>query len=113
MTQTSERDDEDMTPAQTRIVRRVRRLMLFSSLIMAAGILAVLGVIAYRLSAGTERGRPPDENASLPKGARVLSTAVSDGRLAVTIEIAGAIEVRLFDLATLEPRGRVTFRTEP
>ena len=51
--------------------------------------------------------------ALLPKGARVVQTAVADDRLVVTIEIGGAIEVRTFDLKTLRPAGRLRFATEP
>jgi hypothetical protein len=43
----------------------------------------------------------------------VLSTAVSDGRLVVTIEVAGATEVRLYDLGTLKPRGRLRLEGKP
>lgn len=80
---------------------------------MTVGILAIFSVIAYRLSAGAERGPSPEANLSLPKGARIVSTAVADGKLFVTIEIAGATEMRIFDLMTLEPRGRVTFSIAP
>jgi hypothetical protein len=81
---------------------------------MMLGILLVLGVIGYRLFATAERGRPAtDAIAALPKGARVLSTALADGKLAVTFEVAGAVEVWLYDLATLEPRGRLQFVPAP
>ncbi len=101
-------DETPLDPAQARIVQKVRRLALGSSLIMVLGILLVLGVIGYRLFATAERGLPAtDAIVALPKGARVISTAVADGKLAVTIEIAGAIEVRLYDLTTLEQRGRL------
>jgi hypothetical protein len=113
MTRTPESDDEPLDPAQVRVVRRLRGLMLFSGLIMVGGFIVVFGVIAYRLSAGTERGKSAESNVSLPKGARVVATAVSGDKLLITIEIAGATEVRIYDLATLEPRGRLTIKTEP
>jgi hypothetical protein len=50
---------DDLSPEQARVVLRVRRMMLGSLLVMAAGFLAVFGVIAYRLYAGAERSRPP------------------------------------------------------
>ncbi len=34
-------------------------------------------------------------------------------RIAVTIEVGGAIEIRTFDLRTLKPAGRLKFATEP
>lgn len=107
-------DETPLDPAQARIVQKVRRLALGSSLIMMLGILLVLGVIGYRFFVTAERGRPAtDAIVALPKGARVISTAVADGKLAVTIELAGAIEVRLYDLSTLEPRGRLQFVPAP
>lgn len=87
--------------------------MLLSSLIMIGGFIVVFGVIAYRLSTADQVDAPIEANISLPAGARVLSTAISDGQLAVTVELAGNIEVRFYDLATLKPRGRMTFATEP
>lgn len=107
-------DETPLDPAQERIVQKVRRLALGSSLIMMLGILLVLGVIGYRLYATAEKARPAaDAIAALPKGARVISTAVADGKLAVTIDVAGAIEVRLYDLTTLEPRGRLQLVPAP
>ena len=41
----------------------------------------------------------------LPKGAKVIATAVADDRIAVTIEQGGTVEVRTFDLKTLQPPG--------
>jgi hypothetical protein len=38
---------------------------------------------------------------------------VSEDRIAVTIETAGALEVRTFDLRTLKPMGRLRFASEP
>ena len=47
----------------------------------------------------------PDVTAALPAGAKVMSTAVGDGHIVVTIEVDGAIELRSFDLDTLKPLG--------
>ena len=47
-------DGDDLSPGQARVVQRVRRLMFGSLLVMAAGFLAVFGVIAYRLYAGAD-----------------------------------------------------------
>ena len=93
---------------------------------MLGGLLAVFGVISYRLyvssttSAGTSTATAPAEadapieaNIGLPKGARVLSTAIANGRMTVTMELGGRTEVRLYDLATQKQLGRVTFRTQP
>ncbi len=95
------------------MVRKLRRMAVFSTILMIGGFLAVFGVIAYRLSnapAPQAQAIPAITNA-LPKGSRVISTAVSDGRIVVTIDRNGATEVRIFDLATLQLRG--TLRLEP
>jgi hypothetical protein len=103
-----------LDPAQAQLLQRVRRLAIASSLVMLVGLLAVFGVIGYRLFAGAERGRPaPDLTVALPKGARVVATAVAEGKLAVTLEIGGATEVRFYDLSTLEARGRLRLVPEP
>ena len=108
MTQSLDDDEKPLDPAQAEIVRKMRRLTLLSSLIMVGGFLVVFGVIAYRMSTSTGPEAPVEANFALPAGARVLSTAASDGRLAVTIEIGGVTEVYLFDLVTLKPRGKLT-----
>jgi hypothetical protein len=111
-------DEKPLDPAQAAVVQRQRRLMLISSLIMVGGLLAVFGVIAYRLSTTTtttattttvETDAPIEANIGLPKGARVLSTAIANGRATVTMDIAGRTEVRVYDLATQKQLGRVTF----
>ena len=49
----------------------------------------------------------------LPKGARIVATAVAEDRIVVTVEVGGALEIRTFDLRTLKPTGRLQFATEP
>ena len=48
-------DEQPLTPAQTRMVARVRWLMLMSGFATVLGIAVVLGVVGYRMfrSAGT------------------------------------------------------------
>jgi hypothetical protein len=121
MTHSPVTDDKPLDPAQAAVVQRLRRLMLISSLIMLGGLLAVFGVIAYRLSttttataaATTEADAPIEANIGLPKGARVLSTTIANGRATVTMDLGGRTEARVYDLATQKQLGRVTFRTQP
>jgi hypothetical protein len=49
----------------------------------------------------------------LPRGAKVISTAINEGKLVVTVELGGLVEVLLYDLDNLQPRGRFTIRTAP
>jgi hypothetical protein len=113
-----ERPDSDkpLDPAAARVIARVRRLMLISGATTLVAIAAVVGVIGYRIYRAGGSAPPPnpaDVTALLPKGARIISTAVGQDRIAVTIEAGGAVEIRTFDLATLRPTGRLRFTTEP
>src|SRR5262249_50821644 len=94
-------DREELTPEQARVVRRGRRRMQGSMLVMAAGFVAVFGVIAYRLYAGAERAWPPvEETLNLARGARLISTTATGDRLVVMVENGGVVEVLVYDLAT-------------
>jgi hypothetical protein len=105
-------EDEPLSPEQTRIVARVRWLMLISGIATVLGIAVVVTVIGYRFFGG--EGRPAaDMLTMLPKGARVISTAAAGDRIVVTIDLNGTIEIRTFDARTLAPAGRLRFATEP
>ena len=106
-------DDKPLSPEQQTIVAKVRWLMLISGFATVLGIAVVIGVIGYRVYGGGGSAAPAEVTAMLPKGAKIVSTAVTDSRIAVTIDVAGSIEVRVFDLKTLKPTGRLRFATEP
>jgi hypothetical protein len=108
---TSSDDEKPLDPAAARVVMRVRWLMIISGLTTMVAIAAVVGAIGYRVFRA--EGSAGDVTATLPKGTRVIATAVADDRIVVTIEIAGAVEIRLFDLKSLKPIGRLKFATEP
>jgi hypothetical protein len=96
------------------MVARVRWLMIISGLTTLVAIAAVIGVISYRISrTGGGSAATADGIVVLPKGARVIASSVTDDRLAVTLDIGGAIEIRTFDLKTLKQTGRIRFATEP
>ena len=96
------------------MVAKVRWLMVISGATTLLAVAAVLGVIGYRLfRVEGSAAAPTDVTALLPKGARILSTAVAEDRIAVTVDAGGAIEIRTFDLKTLKPTGRLRFATEP
>jgi hypothetical protein len=96
------------------VMARARRLMLISALTTAVAIAAVVGVIGYRLySRGdSTAGAITNGTVFLPQGARVVSTTISGDSIVVTIEVAGATEVRIFDRKTMAQTGRLTFATE-
>ena len=106
-------DDKPLAPEQQKIVAKVRWLMLISGFATVLGIAVVIGVIGYRFFRVDGSVAPAEMTALLPKGAKVVATAVAGDRIAVTVEWGGTIEVRTFDLKTLKPTGRLRFATEP
>ena len=101
------------TPEQAAIFARVRRLMLIAGLTTALAVGAVLIAIGYRLFRTEGSTLATDTTLMLPKGARILSTAVAGDRLVVTLDVGGSTEIRTFDAHTLKATGRLKFVTEP
>ena len=102
------------TPEQAALFARVRRMMLIACLTSALAVAVVLIAVGYRLYRG--EGSPvalTDTTASLPKGARIVSTGVAGDRLVVTLDIGGATDIRTFDAKTLKPAGTLKFASEP
>ena len=103
------------TPEQAALMARVRRMMLIAGLTSALAVAVVLIAVGYRLYRG--EGSPAAANAdiiaTLPKGARIVSTAVAGERLLLTLDIAGVTEIRTFDARTLKPAGKLQFVSEP
>lgn len=95
------------------MVAKVRRMMLIAGLTTALGIGALLVVIGYRLFKSEGSVVTAASTATLPKGARILSTAVAGDRVVLTLEVAGITEIRTFDVKTLKPVGILKFAQEP
>ena len=107
-------DEAPLDPAAARMAARVRWLMVISGLTTLVAIAAVIGVIGYRVfRADGSAAATVDATALLPKGARVVSTAVAEDRIVVTLDIGGATEIRTFALKSLKPIGRLRFAIEP
>jgi|SRR5262245_58637483 len=106
-------DEKPLDPEAARIVAKVRWLMLIAGFTTSVGVAAILGIIGYRVFKSEGSVAPADVTALLPKGARIVSTAVAEDRIAITLDIGGAIEIRTFDLRTLRQTGRLRFATEP
>jgi len=106
-------DEKPLDPAAAGIVAKVRWLMIISGATTLVAIAAVVGVIGYRVFRTEGSVARADVTAMLPKGARVTAISAAGDRIVVTIELAGAIEARIFDLKTLVPAGRLRFATEP
>lgn len=103
------------TPEQAALIARVRRMMLIAGLTSALAVAVVLIAVGYRLyrGEGSPAASATDIIATLPKGARIVSTAVAGERLVLTLDIAGVTEIRTFDAKTLKPAGRLKFVSEP
>ena len=101
------------TPEQSALFARVRRLMLIAGLTTAIAIAAVLIAIGYRLFRAGDSAPLTDTTAMLPKGARIVSTAVAGDRLVLTVDSNGSLEILTYDAKTLKPAGRLKYATEP
>jgi hypothetical protein len=106
-------DEKPLDPAAAGIVAKVRWLMIISGVTTLVAIAAVVGVIGYRVFRTEGSAVRADVTALLPKGARVVAISAAGDRIVVTIELAGALEARVFDAHTLAPAGRLRFGTEP
>ena len=103
------------TPEQAALMARVRRMMLIAGLTSALAVAVVLIAVGYRLyrGEGSPAAASADIIATLPKGARIVSTAVAGERLVLTLNIGGVTEIRTFDAKTLKPAGKLKFVSEP
>jgi hypothetical protein len=103
------------SPEQAALFARVRRLMLIAGLTTALAICAVLIAVGYRLFKSEGRAPEPagDVIATLPKGAKIVSTGVAGDRLVLTLDVGGVLEIRTFDAHTLRPAGKLKFANEP
>jgi hypothetical protein len=95
------------------LVARSRLMMIISAITTLIAIAAVVSVIGYRVLNSGGGVISADGIITLPKGARLISTVASAGRVAVLIDIGGAAELRTFDIKTLKQTGRLRFATEP
>jgi hypothetical protein len=86
--------------------------MYISSALTLAAVLVVLGLVGYRLLRSGEYHQT-DLAVTVPKGAKILQTAVAEDRIVVTLDVSGAIEIRTYDLHTLKPMGRLSFGFGP
>lgn len=103
------------TPEQAALFARVRRMMLIAGATTGIAVAAVLFAVGYRLfkGEGSVPSAATDVTATLPKGARIVSTAVAGERLVVTLDVGGTTEIRTFDARTLKPAGKLKFVSEP
>lgn len=88
-------------------------MMLIAGLTTALAVAALLVAIGYRLFRAEGSTPVTDITATLPKGARIVATAVAGDRLVITLDVADSVEIRTFDAKTLKPAGKLKFANEP
>jgi hypothetical protein len=105
--------DEELSPEQERIVRRMRLFVVMSTGIMVVGLLLVMSVIAWRLvkqDAPVTAAASGELQSVLPigKGQRITDTTSDGERLFVTVEGEdGRQSILVFDAASLAYRGKI------
>ncbi|PTW59720.1 hypothetical protein C8N35_106104 [Breoghania corrubedonensis] len=92
----------------------MKRLVLFSSLIMVAGLVAVFSAIIYKVNARSDSasavsGAQMAATISVGPDARVLSTQVDGARLFMLVEEGTARALLQFDATTGKLLGRTDF----
>jgi hypothetical protein len=106
--QMSTNDEKPLDRDAARVVAKARWLLMIASLTTFLAVATVIAVIGYRVFRDEGRVRQaPLASSVLSSGTKVLSSAVGDGRVVLTVESEGAIELLSFDLNTLKPLGRV------
>lgn len=95
-----------LTPETRAVIARARRSFLLSVGILLVGLLAVGGVIVYKLTNESGPALSAADYAlaavKLPAGADVVSAVAADGRLTVTFKTGGNTAIRIFDGKTGE-----------
>jgi hypothetical protein len=86
--------------------------MFISSALTLTALAVVLSLAGYRLLRSSGYA-PTDVVLTLPKGTKIVQTAVAEDRIIVTLDMGGAIEIRTYDLHTLKPVGRLSFGFAP
>ena len=100
--------EKPLDPEAARVVAKVRRLMMIATMTTFIAVAAVIAVIGYRVFKGEERVQVLQSvSATLPAGTKVLSSAIGEGRVVLTVEVNGAIELLSFDLHTFKPTARI------
>lgn len=102
-------DEKPLDPAVLEVQQRIRRLMMISGLTLGLGIFAVFMAILYRIFTygGAATPVPVVEGAAIPTvtrtalgiapDARLVSTSLDGGQLALTFEDGAGSTIVVFD----------------
>ena len=101
-------DDKPLDPSVKRVETRVRRLILIAGLTLGLGIFAVFAAILYRIANLDTTAKAVAPGAAipslsltqmgLPADARLVSTALDGGRLALTYDTGDGTVTVVVDL---------------
>jgi hypothetical protein len=107
-------DEKPLDPEAAAFMVKVRRLMMIATATTFVAVAVVLGVIGYRVfKSGGSAPALSDAVAQLPAGAKIVSTAVGDNHIVLTVDVSGSLELHIFDLNSLKPVGRMRFAPAP
>ncbi|WFE90775.1 hypothetical protein K1718_05360 [Roseibium porphyridii] len=114
MSQPDFREDADeapLDPAAQKLQVKLRRLLLGSSLIMFAGLIAVFAAILYKINTNDDGPAEGGVAATVAVGpdAEVLSADLSDGMLLVLVREGTKTALLRFDALTGKNLGRTDF----
>ena len=107
-------EEAPLDPAVLRVQARLRRLMLIAGLTLGLGIFAVLGAIVYKLTIFGNSPAPvaAPASATLPAGARLVSSTTAGDRIVLTYEHLGGTTLILVDPRSLAVVGRLDLKPE-
>lgn len=95
-----------------RVQRKLRKLLLVSSLIMVAGFVAVFAAIFYRISQDDGATPATDLAVEIPAGATIRSASATGDRITLVVDGAdGKTSLHVFDATTGAKRQTVTVET--
>ncbi|CTQ55026.1 hypothetical protein LP7551_03567 [Roseibium album] len=104
-------EDAPLDPAALRIQAKLKRLLLGSSLVMFAGLIAVFAAIFYKIN--TNKAEPSDAafaaTVAVGAGAEVLQASLTDGIMFVLVREGNETALLRIDPATGNLLGKTQF----
>jgi hypothetical protein len=102
-------EEPPLDPAVERVHQKLRGLLRVSTLVMAAGLIAVFAAILYRVTRDGDSGRPlGDVTVPAPTGASIASASADGDRLTLVVDEPGGGRMAVVvDLSSGEVIARV------
>lgn len=91
-------EDEPLDPKVEAIRKKMVRLLLVSGAIMMIGLMTVLIAIVYKLNQSSAPAMAQTGAISVPSGSKIVSTALGDGKIMLTVrDASGKNNILIFD----------------